>query len=118
MPGRGSWSACSVRATGALVAGGSGHGGKTFDGDTRFEIGSITKVFTALILADMANKGEVSLDDPASKYLPAGHKMPERGGRQITLRDLSAPRSGLPRMPDNISRLPIPPIPSRTMARS
>jgi serine-type D-Ala-D-Ala carboxypeptidase/endopeptidase len=84
-----------------VVAGGPA-GGTPFDGDTLFEIGSITKVFTALILADMANKGEVSLDDPASKYLPAGHKMPARGGRQITLRDLSQHRSGLPRMPDNM----------------
>ena len=39
------------------------------------EIGSITKVFTALLLADMANKREVSLDDPAAKHLPAGHRM-------------------------------------------
>ncbi|MES2697925.1 MAG: serine hydrolase [Verrucomicrobiota bacterium] len=49
----------------------------------------------------MVNKSEVSLDDPAAKYLPAGHKMPERNGRQITLRDLSAHYSGLPRMADD-----------------
>jgi len=84
-----------------IVAGGSGVGAAT-DGSTLFEIGSISKVFTALILADMANKGEVSLDDPAAKYLPAGHKMPERGGRQITLRDLATHRSGLPRMADDM----------------
>ena len=70
--------------------------------DTLFEIGSITKVFTATILADMAAKGEVSLDDPAEKYLPAGAHMPERNGRKITLRDLSMHRSGLPRVPDNM----------------
>src|SRR3954447_11443984 len=40
------------------------------DGDTVFEIGSITKVFTSLLLADMVEKGEVKLDDPISKYLP------------------------------------------------
>jgi len=87
-----------------IVAGGTGPGA-TVGGDSLYEIGSITKVFTALILADMANKGEVSLDDPAAKYLPAGHRMPERGGRQITLRDLATHRSGLPRMADDIGDL-------------
>jgi hypothetical protein len=85
-----------------VVAGGP-EGAAPFDGDTLFEIGSISKVFTALILADMANKGEVSLDDPAEKYLPAGHHMPRRGDRQITLRDLSQHISGLPRLPDNMA---------------
>jgi len=82
---------------------GRGPAGATpFDGSALFEIGSISKVFTALLLADMANKGEVSLDDPAAKYLPAGHRMPERGGQQITLRNLSQHTSALPRVPDNM----------------
>ena len=42
----------------------------TLDGDTIFEIGSVTKVFTSLLLADMVNRKEVALDDPAAKYLP------------------------------------------------
>jgi CubicO group peptidase (beta-lactamase class C family) len=84
-----------------IVAGGTG-AGAGFDSTTLFEIGSITKVFTALLLADMANKGEVSLDDPAAKYLPAGHRMPERGGRPITLTDLATHRSGLPSMADDM----------------
>jgi D-alanyl-D-alanine-carboxypeptidase/D-alanyl-D-alanine-endopeptidase len=84
-----------------IVAGGTGAGAKV-DRGTLFEIGSITKVFTALILADMVNKGEVSLDDPAAKFLPPGHRIPERNGRQITLRDLSTHRSGLPRMADDM----------------
>lgn len=84
-----------------FVARGTGAGARV-DRDTLFEIGSITKVFTSLILADMIEKGQVSLDDPAAKFLPPGHRMPERGGRQITLRDLATHRSGLPRMPDNI----------------
>ena len=62
-----------------IVAGGTG-AGAAYNAATLFEIGSITKVFTALLLADMANKGEVSLNDPAASYLPAGHRMPERGG--------------------------------------
>jgi serine-type D-Ala-D-Ala carboxypeptidase/endopeptidase len=44
--------------------------------DTVFEIGSTTKVFTSTILADMARRGEASLDDPAAKYLPADVNMP------------------------------------------
>src|SRR5580658_5394975 len=74
---------------------------RTLDGDTIFEIGSITKVFTSLVLADMAHRKEVTLDDPAAKYLPENVKMPERNGKSITLLDLSTHRSGLPRLPGN-----------------
>lgn len=76
--------------------------GRPLDGDTVFQIGSVTKVFTGLLLADMAQRGEVSLDDPAAKYLPPGVRMPERG-RPITLIDLSKHWSGLPSMPTNFS---------------
>src|SRR5258708_6249143 len=48
--------------------------------DTVFEIGSVTKVFTSLLLADMVQRGEVSLDDPVGKYLPSAVKVPERSG--------------------------------------
>src|SRR5947209_4284392 len=71
------------------------------DGDTVFEIGSVTKVFTSLLLADMVQRGEVALTDPVSKYLPADVKMPERGGKKITLIDLATHTSGLPGMPNN-----------------
>ena len=73
------------------------------NGDTLYEIGSITKVFTSMLLADMVERGEVALDDPVAKYLPVGVKMPERNGKQITLLDLSTHRSGLPRMPSNFN---------------
>lgn len=69
---------------------------------TLFEIGSITKVFTALLLADMAVKGEVKLDDPVAKYLPAG-SLSAFGNRPITLRDLASHYSGLPRLPANLA---------------
>lgn len=75
---------------------------KVLNGDTLFEIGSVTKVFTSLLLADMAQKGEVALTDPISKYLPPGTKVPERNGRQITLVDLATHTSGLPRLPTNL----------------
>lgn len=75
---------------------------RPLNGDTVFEIGSMTKVFTSLLLADMVERGEVALDDPVAKYLPAKVKMPERNGRQITLADLSTHTSGLPRLPTNM----------------
>src|SRR5580658_8217539 len=74
---------------------------RTLDGDTIFEIGSVSKVFTSLLLADMVNRKEVALDDPAAKYLPENVRMPERSGKSITLLDLSTHRSGLPRLPGN-----------------
>ncbi len=74
---------------------------RTLDGDTIFEIGSITKVFTSLVLADMVSRREVALDDPAAKYLPEKVRMPERNGKSITLLDLSTHSSGLPPLPSN-----------------
>jgi D-alanyl-D-alanine-carboxypeptidase/D-alanyl-D-alanine-endopeptidase len=74
---------------------------RPLDGNTLFEIGSITKVFTALLLTDMAQRGEVKLNDPISKYVPATAKVPQRDGQQITLVDLATHTSGLPRMPAN-----------------
>jgi len=72
------------------------------DGDTVFEIGSITKVFTSLLLADMVERGEVRLDTPVADLLPKSVGVPSRNGRQITLLDLSTQSSGLPRLPGNL----------------
>ena len=72
------------------------------DGDTLFEIGSMSKVFTSLLLAEAVERGEMALTDPIAKYLPAGVKVPERG-RAITLQDLSTHTSGLPRLPGNMN---------------
>jgi serine-type D-Ala-D-Ala carboxypeptidase/endopeptidase len=73
------------------------------DGDTLFEIGSATKVFTSLLLADAVARGEVALTDAVSTHLPADVKMPERGGKKITLQDLATHTSGLPRLPLNLA---------------
>ena len=83
-------------------AGGSGSA-RPLDGNTVFEIGSITKTFTSALLADMVERGEVKLDDPVSKFLPATVHVPSRGGKQITLLDLATQSSGLPRLPNNMS---------------
>ncbi len=69
--------------------------------DSLFEIGSITKVFTGILLADMVARGEMKLDDPISLYLPKTVKTPTRNGKEITLRDLATHTSALPRMPTN-----------------
>jgi CubicO group peptidase (beta-lactamase class C family) len=75
---------------------------RVLNGDTVFEIGSVTKVFTSLLLSDMVQRGQVALTDPVSKYLPATVKMPQRDGKQITLQDLATHTSGLPRLPGNL----------------
>lgn len=71
------------------------------DGNSVFEIGSISKVFTATALAELVQQGKVSLDDPVQKYLPSSVHVPSRNGKQITLGSLSEQNSGLPRMPNN-----------------
>jgi len=67
--------------------------------DTVFEIGSITKVFTALLLADMTRRGQVALDDPVASHLSGDFKVPLLNGHKITLADLATHTSGVPRMP-------------------
>jgi D-alanyl-D-alanine-carboxypeptidase/D-alanyl-D-alanine-endopeptidase len=71
----------------------------TVNGETVFEIGSITKVFTSVILADMVVHGEVRLDSPVAALLPSSVNVPQRNGKQITLLDLAMHVSGLPGMP-------------------
>ncbi len=71
--------------------------------NTIFEIGSISKVFTTLLLAQMEEKGEVTLSDAAQKFLPTAVKMPSKNGTQITLEHLATHTSGLPRMPSNFT---------------
>jgi serine-type D-Ala-D-Ala carboxypeptidase/endopeptidase len=73
----------------------------TVDQNTIFAIGSITKVFTATLLADMVNQGLVKLDDPIEKYLPSNIKVPQYKGHNITIEDLATHTSGLPNWPSN-----------------
>ncbi len=79
-----------------LAAGKLGNdAGDRVDGDTVFEIGSVTKTFTVLLLLDAVQRGEVSLDDPVAKYLPAEVKLPTHNGKEITLLNLAAQDSGI-----------------------
>lgn len=72
------------------------------NGDTLFEIGSITKTFTGLLLQDMIERGEMKLNDPVAAYLPKSVRMPTHKGREITLLQLATHTSGLPRNPENL----------------
>ncbi|MFJ8432042.1 serine hydrolase domain-containing protein [Kitasatospora sp. NPDC094019] len=70
--------------------------------DTRFELGSVTKTFTGLLLAEMAARGEVGYDDPIDRYLPADAAPGYPQERPITLLHLATHTSGLPRLPDGV----------------
>ncbi len=68
--------------------------------DSLFEIGSITKTFTALALAQLVVMGKARLNEPVRELMPPGAVDPPAGA-EITLLDLATHRSGLPPMPDN-----------------
>ncbi|MES2041148.1 MAG: serine hydrolase [Pseudomonadota bacterium] len=71
------------------------------DANTVFEIGSVSKTFTALLLADMQMRGQVKLDDAVATLLPT-YTIPQYQGRAITLLDLATQTSALPRLPANL----------------
>ena len=73
--------------------------------DNLFELGSITKTFTALTLARQIEHGALRLEEPVQELLPGGAKLPE-AARGITLRHLTTHTSGFPRMPAGWSPLP------------
>jgi D-alanyl-D-alanine-carboxypeptidase/D-alanyl-D-alanine-endopeptidase len=71
------------------------------DAATVFEIGSITKVFTGILLAQMQLDGRVTLDDPIARHLPSGFALPD-ALHPVTLTHLSTHTAGLPRLPANL----------------
>lgn len=73
------------------------------DENSVFEIGSISKTFTGLLLADMVLKGKLKLDDPLQSLLPVGLNAPTRNGASISLVNMANHTSSLPRMPDNFN---------------
>jgi CubicO group peptidase (beta-lactamase class C family) len=72
------------------------------DGNTLFEIGSISKTFTATLLAHFVQQGKIKLEDPINKYLPDSIAKMEFNGKPITIQSLSNHSSGLPRVPDDL----------------
>lgn len=77
--------------------------GKKVTPETIFEIGSITKAFTGILLADAVARREVSLDDPITRFLPPGVMSAASNEHPITLLHLAQHRSGLPRLPSNFN---------------
>ena len=75
----------------------------------RFAIGVLSRGFTGVLLAEMIERGEVTLDDPLQQFLPQGVAAPTFDGRAITLRDLVTHTAGLPALPTRLE-----PSPSRT----
>ena len=84
-----------------VVAFGTLDDGTAPDGDTVYEIGSITKTFTATLLAQAVLAGRVTLDTPVAQLLP-DFQIPSRGGMEITLGEIGTQHSGLPRVPSNL----------------
>jgi CubicO group peptidase (beta-lactamase class C family) len=101
----------SPRSGGGLVVGVLDHGQRlvvaygTAKPDSIFEIGSITKTFTGLLLAQMAVQKKVRLDEPLRALLPADW-LPPAKGPEITLLDLATQHSGLPLNPSNLEPAP------------
>jgi D-alanyl-D-alanine-carboxypeptidase/D-alanyl-D-alanine-endopeptidase len=95
-----------VTATGSEIRGFgaiSASDGAEPDAATIYEIGSITKVFTALLLAEAVRRGEVTLDDPLVRWLPSDAARDDEDLAAITLFQLATHSAGLPRMPPNFA---------------
>ena len=70
--------------------------------DSFFEIGSITKTFTATLLAWYVNRGAIKLTDPITMYLPDTVAV-NQSLKGITLQNLINHTSGLANVPDNLN---------------
>jgi CubicO group peptidase (beta-lactamase class C family) len=75
--------------------------GRPITPDTHFEIGSLTKVFTALLMCRMEKAGLIQSGAPVQVYLPGGVVLPKAHEEPVTLLHLATHSSGLPRMPYN-----------------
>ena len=69
------------------------------DIDTVYEIASLSKTFTGILLGEMVARGELALDDVLDKFVPVGIQVPCYEGQTVTLRQLSTHSSGIPRLP-------------------
>ncbi|MFM2417469.1 MAG: hypothetical protein RL385_2192, partial [Pseudomonadota bacterium] len=87
------------------------------DFGTAFEVGSISKAMTGILLADAERRGELRLDAPLGDYLPADAHVPELDGVQITLRDLATHTAGLPALPARLES-PDPADPYATLSEA
>jgi serine-type D-Ala-D-Ala carboxypeptidase/endopeptidase len=74
----------------------------TQNDSTLFEIGSVTKVFTASLLAQAVSEGKIKLTDTVERFLPVGYKLPLYNDKPIRFIDLATHTAGLPKFPYNI----------------
>jgi len=81
---------------------GKGPGGAPPNGRTIYDLGAVTKVYTALLFADAVQRREVSLDTAAGDLLPPGVTAPTKDNRAFTLHHLVNHTSGLPPLPPSI----------------
>lgn len=88
--------------SGIVHLGTANRAGKKADDTTLYELGSISKLFTSLMLADAVVRGEIDLNAAANVDNRAGIQLPSHEGRSIKWIDLSTHRSGLPRLPENL----------------
>jgi CubicO group peptidase (beta-lactamase class C family) len=91
--------------------------GRALDGETVFDIGSITKILTSLALADMVVRGQMAMSDPLGKHLPADVQVPAFQGKPITLLDVATYSPGLPGWPADMPKLSNGPFPEYSTDR-
>ncbi len=78
--------------------------GEKPDANTLYEIGSITKTMTSILLADMVIDGTLSLEDPVEDYYPEMASFPNYQGQKILFKQLANHTSALPNIPDNFDQ--------------
>ncbi|MEV8022222.1 serine hydrolase domain-containing protein [Streptomyces sp. NPDC086554] len=94
--------AVTRRGVRTVLTGGSALSPPTPRHALRYELGSVSKTFTVLLLAELARAGVLALDDPLAAHLPDLPPLPHPHSRQITLRHLATHTSGLPRIPTDL----------------
>ena len=72
------------------------------DQHTLYEIGSITKSFTGLLLAKFVVQNSLVLSTPVNDFLPDSINLTDKKGNPVTLKSLATHSSGLPRLPSNL----------------
>ncbi|MFG2141435.1 serine hydrolase domain-containing protein [Streptomyces sp. NPDC048650] len=93
--------AVTHRGSRTVITGGTALAPPTPRHALRYELGSLSKTFTVLLLAQLARAGVLSLDDRLADHLP-GRPLPHAASRRITLRHLATHTSGLPRIPPDL----------------
>ncbi|MCX5446632.1 serine hydrolase domain-containing protein [Streptomyces nigrescens] len=93
--------AVTRRGRRTVMTGGSAMAPPTPRHALRYELGSLSKTFTVLLLAELARTGVLSLDDPLAAHLP-DLPLPHPTSRRIALRHLATHTSGLPRIPADL----------------